>query len=362
MYPDIQGTKHALARFAASRPAFVCVVSHTATSEIPGLTVAGANPELVKRTSPADAEFLHYGRCRCIPGVPATPDGKPTPAIITRAVLALAEIPLLVVEAGTEIKPLIPAVSFGLKPGGNITTEDAIDINDVHSAVDYGRALGSQLAKASDLVVIGESIPGGTTTALAVLTALGVNAKFKVSSSMPENPHSLKNKVVVEALARAKARRGIKPLEAVALVGDPMMPSVAGIAAGAIRSGAKVMLAGGTQMAAVLALLKGLSLPLKNICVGTTKYVVGDRSSDLAGLVRAVAPGVPVLSCDLHFEKSKKPGLRAFAEGFVKEGVGAGGVSIAAMIKSKGKINGKKLLAAIEKEYASSIERRFSRT
>lgn len=297
---------------------------------------------------------MHYGSCKCIPGLPATPDGKPTPAVITRAALKLAEIPLLVVEAGTKVKPAIPAVSFDLKPGGNILTEDAMSIDDVHKAVGYGQALGAQLAKASDLVVVGESIPGGTTTALAVLTALGIDAKFKVSSSMPENPHLLKNKVVAQAISRAKPKGG--PMQAVARLGDPMMPSVAGIVAGAIQSGAKVMLAGGTQMAPVLAILKSL-VSTKNVCVGTTKYVAGDKSADLAGLVRAVAPGVPVLSCDLHFEKSRKPGLRAFAEGFVKEGVGAGGSSIAAMIKSKGKINGKKLLAAIEKEYALSIER-----
>ena len=46
----------------------------------------------------------------------------------------------------------------------------------------------------SDLIVVGESIPGGTTTALAVLRALGIDARFKVSSSMPENPHNLKTR------------------------------------------------------------------------------------------------------------------------------------------------------------------------
>lgn len=336
---------------------FVCVISHTATSEIPGLTVAGSNPDLVKLTSPADAEFLHYGNCKCIPGVPATPDGKPTPAIITRSALTLAKIPLLVVEAGTKIKPAIPAISFGLKPGSDITTQDAMNIRDVRKAIEYGTVLGMQLAKVSDLVVIGESIPGGTTTALAVLTVLGVDAKFKVSSSMPKNPHKLKNMVAEQAISR-RQRRTTDSLEAVAQVGDPMMPSVAGIASGAIMEGAKVMLAGGTQMIPVLAILKGLGVPLKKVCIGTTKYITDDRSSDLIGLVRVVAPDVPVFSCDLYFEKSTKPGLRAFAEGFVKEGVGAGGVSIAAMIKSKGGITGKKLLRAIEREYSTAIERK----
>lgn len=343
----------AIKRFATKNPVFVCVISYTATSEIPGLTVAGANAELVKYTSPADSEFLYYGQCKCIDVVPATPDGKPTPALITRAALQAANIPLLVIDAGAKIKPSIPYVSFGLEPGRNIVNENAMDEPMVSRAFGHGELLGKQLAALSDLVLVGESIPGGTTTALAVLSALGIDARFKVSSSMPENPHDLKNRVVASAIKRAGGTSS--PFEAVATFGDPMMPSVAGIASGALAAGGKVMLAGGTQMSAVVAILKRLGRPLGGLCIGTTSYVAKDPSADLAGLVRA-ASQVPILSCDLHLGESSKPGLRAFAKGFVKEGVGAGGASIAAMLKSKGKITGKKLLRAIEKEYETSIE------
>jgi hypothetical protein len=41
----------------------------------------------------------------------------------------------------------------------------------------------------------------------------------------------------------------------------------------------------------------------------------------------------------------------------VKEGVGAGGVSIAAMLKSEGQINGDILLKAIEQEYDTIISK-----
>lgn len=116
------------------------------------------------------------------------------------------------------------------------------------------------------------------------------------------------------------------------------------------------MLAGGTQMSAVLAILKRLGKPLGGLCIGTTSYIAQDPSADLSSLVRATSHRVPVLSCDLHLGESSKPGLQAFAKGFVKEGVGAGGVSIAAMLKSKGRITGEKLLKAIEKEYETSIE------
>jgi uncharacterized protein (TIGR00303 family) len=346
--------KLAIKKFATKNPIFVCAISYTATSEIPGLTVAGANPELVKYTSPADAEFLYHGRCKCIDVVPATPDGKPTPALITRAALRASEIPLLVVDAGAKVKPSIPCISFGLEPGRNIMNENAMDDSMVGQAFEHGQLFGRQLAALSDLVVIGESIPGGTTTALAVLSALGIDARFKVSSSMPENPHNLKNKVVASAIKRVGSISS--PFEAVSAYGDPMMPSVAGIAAGAMSAGGRVMLAGGTQMSAVVAILKCLGRPLNKICVGTTTYVTKDSSADLAGLVSAASRQVPVLSCDLHLDESSKPGLQAFAKGFVKEGVGAGGASIAAILKSRGRITGKKLLTAIEKEYVASIE------
>jgi uncharacterized protein (TIGR00303 family) len=346
--------RHAIKRFAAKNPVFACIISYTATSEIPGLTVAGANPELVKYTSPADSEFLYYGHCKCIDVVPATPDGKPTPALITRAALQAANIPLLVIDAGAKIKPSIPCVSFGLKPGRNIMNENAMDESMVRRAIGQGELLGKRLAALSDLVVVGESIPGGTTTALAVLSALGIDARFKVSSSMPENPHDLKNMVVASAIKRAGSASS--PFEAVATFGDPMIPSVAGIASGALAAGGRVMLAGGTQMSAVVAILERLGRPLGRLCIGTTSYVAKDSSADLAGLVGAASRRVPILSCDLHLGESSKPGLQAFAKGFVKEGVGAGGASIAAMLKSKGRITGKKLLKAIEKEYETSIE------
>ena len=349
-------TSHKLAikGFATKNPIFVCVISYSATSEIPGITVAGANHEMVKYTSSADAEFLYYGHCKCIDTVPATPDGKPTPALITRAALQEGNIPFLVVDAGTRVKPSIPFVSFGLDPGRNIISENAMDYSMVRRAFEYGEVLGKQLAALSDLVVIGESIPGGTTTALAVLNALGIDARFKVSSSMPENPHELKNRVVAAAIKRAGTVGS--SYEAVAAYGDPMLPSVAGIASGAVDAGGRVILAGGTQMSAVAAILKHNGKPLDKLCIGTTTYVAKDPTADLAGLVSAISKQVPVFSCDLHLGESIKPGLQAFAKGFVKEGVGAGGASIAAMIKSKGRITGKRLLRAIEKEYETSIE------
>jgi hypothetical protein len=49
--------------------------------------------------------------------------------------------------------------------------------------------------------------------------------------------------------------------------------------------------------------------------------------------------------------------LRAFSRGFVKDGVGAGGLSIVAMLKSNGQIDGRSLLKAIEQEYDAILSR-----
>jgi uncharacterized protein (TIGR00303 family) len=362
-YCDIQSLNDphsTLKKFSTVNPIFICVISYTETSEIPGITMAGANSELVKYTSAADSEFLYYGRCKCINNVPATPDGKPTPGLITRSALQLSDIPFLVVDAGSKIKPSIPFISFSVKPGENIRSGNAVCFNDVKKLYDYGFTLGVQLAKTNDLVVVGESIAGGTTTALGVMIALGIDAKFKVSSSMPQNPHHLKNSVISEAMERSMVFFGdlrYEPFKAISLFGDPMMPSVAGIASGVIKSGSRIMLAGGTQMAAVAAILNSLHLPLDNISIGTTCYVAEDCFSNLVELVRSVSNDIPIYSCNLHLAESVKPGLQAFAKGYVKEGVGAGGISIASMIKSNGRINGTVLLKAIELEYENVIEK-----
>lgn len=341
---------------------FICVISHTETSEIPGITAAGANKDLIKYTPVADAEFLYYGKCNCINGVPATPDGKPTPAIITKTMLNIGNIPFIVVDAGVKVKPDIPMFSFDLKSGSNILKGIAMESKEVEKAYRYGLIVGKQLSKSNDLIILGESIPGGTTTALGVMLSLGVDAENKISSSMSKNPHNLKNTIVRQSMKNNNITFGSlkdKPFDAISLLGDPMIPSVTGIAQGAIEYGGKVMLAGGTQMCAILSILKSLNVKTDNIAIGTTKYIFNDQTADFKNLVLSIDNNVGIFIVDLHLIESTKQGLKAFAYGFVKEGVGAGGVSIATMIKQKGKINGKILLKHIEREYEKNIEEKI---
>jgi NaMN:DMB phosphoribosyltransferase len=133
-----------------------------------------------------------------------------------------------------------------------------------------------------------------------------------------------------------------------------MIPAHAGLVLGAADR-VPVIMAGGTQMAAALAIVKA-SNPnvLDNVAIGTTRWVVADKTSDLKGLVAEIAD-IPILAADLNFGESRFDGLKAYEAGVVKEGVGAGGAAMAAMLKSKGKITKEVLLREIEKNYKQLV-------
>jgi uncharacterized protein (TIGR00303 family) len=334
------------------KPLFIATIATTETGKIPGLSAAGANPDFTDFTPPADAELLLLGKCKSIQGVPITPDGIPTPALITTSALHLADIPVLIVNGGVKVKPQIPYVDLGGNSGRDIRSGDAVD--NVEEVIERAKILGEQLAKASDYLVIGESIPGGTTTALGVLSALGVEAEGKVSSTLPENPHGLKAEVVAAGFRAAGEKFGSlkgNPVKAISCLGDPMMPAMAGLVIGGARQ-VPVLMAGGTQMTAVLAVINALEPKvLCNVAVGTTRWVAKDKSSDICGIVKQFCQ-VPILAADLNFGSSKFPGLQIYETGLVKEGVGAGGASIAAMAKTGGAVNREILLKEIERNYA----------
>ncbi len=322
---------------------FSLVISYTETSEISGITMAGEHPDLIKFTGPADAEFIHYGYCRSISVIPMTPDGKPTPALLTKTALEAASIPSVVVNAGSKVPPKLPFIDMNLNYGKNIGKEPALSLDDVGKAVEYGRIIGRFLGASTDCVIVGESIPGGTTTALGVLEGFEITGS--VSSSMPQNPIDLKTQTVKEALKRLQSK---DPFEIISQLGDPMIPTVAGILSTASEI-SQVLLAGGTQMAAVLAFAKSIGFNGKNTAVGTTSYVSEDKSANLTDIISQIMD-VPILVAKLKLAESKISGLSAYAEGFVKEGAGAGGASIGCMLKTG--IDAKGLLTLTEKEYS----------
>ena len=179
-------------RINKKKPLFICVLGNTETAKIPGISAAGANPEITDYTPAADMEYLLYNECKCIKGVPVTPDGIPTPAIITKASLELSNIPLLIAIGGVNIYPTAPYIEFGGKSGQNILYGQAVE-NPI-AIFKKAKIFGEEISKVVNYLVIGESIAGGTTTALGVLTAMGYEASDKISSSLPINPIDKKKK------------------------------------------------------------------------------------------------------------------------------------------------------------------------
>jgi NaMN:DMB phosphoribosyltransferase len=81
--------------------------------------------------------------------------------------------------------------------------------------------------------------------------------------------------------------------------------------------------------------------------VGTTRWVVEDPTGNTVNLALDI-DDVPLLATALSFAKSQFPQLRAYEQGFVKEGVGAGGAAIAAHLYQNW--SQENLLAAIESQ------------
>ena len=321
---------------------FCLVISYTETSEIPGITIAGADKEFLKFTSPADAEFLRHGHCKCIDTIPMSPDGKPTPALLTKVALDSAKIPHFIINAGSKISPNIPHFDSQLEFGKNISESTALSPEKVSEAVEFGKIIGKSICRPNECLVIGESIPGGTTTALAVLNGFGINTS--VSSSMPNNPIEIKNQAVDKALKRLESD---DPINVISELGDPMIPVVAGILSESSKI-THVILAGGTQMTAVLAFAKRIGYNQQNIAVGCTSYIIDDVDAKFLETIKQI-DDIPVLSVDPLLSQSKFPGLKSYSEGFVKEGAGAGGCMIASLLKTR--MTSEKLLELIEKEY-----------
>lgn len=299
---------------------FILVIGGSDVCKIPGLSAAGANPQVVPFTAPADADMLRWGHPRIVDVVPVDPQGHPTPAVITRASILEGDIPHLTLRAGSYLPPACPHLDLCVEPGKNPAEETAVSQG--RALFEEARNLAEVFAEMREPLVIGESVPGGTTTAYMVLRALGIDGM--VSSASPNNPVNLKESLCAQAFRRMGREPGEfrgKGLDAAVAFGDPMQIAVAGLVAG-LPEEHEVVLAGGTQMLAVAAILRNLGVT-RPLLVATTKYVAQDPAADFTAL--AAETEVDVYAAPLDFSRSAYQGLRDYEKGFVKEGVGAGG-------------------------------------
>jgi NaMN:DMB phosphoribosyltransferase len=112
-----------------------------------------------------------------------------------------------------------------------------------------------------------------------------------------------------------------------------------------------VLLAGGSQMLAVAALIAAIGGPdaLHPVVVGTTRWIIADPAADVVGLASEIAPRLPILAVNLDFARSRHSSLHAYERFMVKEGVGAGGTCVAAVLASGASIE--RLEAVIDDAY-----------
>ncbi|WP_096393975.1 nicotinate-nucleotide--dimethylbenzimidazole phosphoribosyltransferase [Halorubrum trapanicum] len=313
----------------------VVVAGTTETAAIDGISAAGADPELRVHTPSADLEIVEAGRPAPDSPVPVSPNGCPTPAVVTRAVRELLgpeSLPVEFLDAGLGAPTAATARDVGAAPGGDV--RDPEPVPEAATVFERARELAPELAASGEEggsdsgdepaeLLVAETIPGGTTTALGALTALGERAA--VSSSLPANPIERKRRVVAEGLDASGVDPGGaagEPIEAVRLAGDPVLAAVAGLIVGCAETGIGVTLAGGTQLAAAAALARhaGVDRPLP---LATTSLVADDPTADLPALAEDL--DLRLAAADPGFAEGDHPAMAAYARGEAKEGVGMGG-------------------------------------
>jgi len=186
--------------FPLGDPLFCAILGNTLVSTVPGISGAGPSPEKTLYTPILDAELIVDGEITSIPLRPNTPTGCPTPASITRSMIELTGLTPMFINAGLRYSPTVPCIDAYGSPGEDPRYGDAVP--SAEKLVARGKYIGKILSSSCDTLVLGECIPGGTTTALCVLRALGHNAR--VSSSFQDNPVSIKEEIALTVQDRIR--------------------------------------------------------------------------------------------------------------------------------------------------------------
>ncbi len=325
MVVSFKGDKNFLKDLKNQQAPFLLACSTTKTCQIEGITQAGI-PGLIHLTPTLDSEFLCDGVVKSLKDLAKTPKGVPTPALITRAVSKKAKFcKIEIIDVGMAEKPKIENCLFedlGIPPSDRIDKNAKIDAKKVF---EKGRDFAKRFDTKSDFVILAETTPAGTTTAYATALALGYDARGLFSSSFKDDPKSKKEQIVKKALSLIEEKEGV--FEKLSKVSDNMLIFTAGFSM-EISHKKKVILGGGTQMAAALMiidkLLESFDANTKNLSLATTKWVYEDKNSDIKALLDMLSFTPSAFYADFSFEQSKLDILKLYDKGEAKEGVGAG--------------------------------------
>ena len=320
---------------------FYLVIAGTETSQIQGISAAGINSKARRKTALADAEFLLFG-----PDInhkyklPFLNAGV-TPALISYVCSKLICVNPIVVPIGIIEKPYfnyLNVENYLIGPSKCITSGNSMDKERVLTLYKKGLEIGKST---NQPIFISESVPGGTTTAQAVMEAFGLNVNHLIGSSLINPPRTLKTKVIKAAILNANLDYNFDSIDVISSVGDPFQAFSMGLLIGARLAKQYVVLSGGSQMLAIILLaLEFINYKEKqefvnSVFIATTGWLVKDNSlSDLLDLISEKHNvNLLGLASPLNFELSKNKELRDYEIGYVKEGVGAGGMSIFAFLK-----------------------------
>ncbi|MBA1419696.1 MAG: TIGR00303 family protein [Epsilonproteobacteria bacterium] len=319
---------------------FMLAMSNTATANIEGITQAGI-PGMLHLTPVLDAEFLATGEVRSLPNIAETPKGVPTPALITRAIHLLhpfAHVELL--DLGLEVQPQgddLTIHHFDIAPSQSIAKGANIDAKEVF---EKGYAFGKNYACKDDYLILGESVPSGTTTATATALALGYDAKELFSSSFKNVPNNIRQETINKALVNIEGKTDL--FDILGTVSDNMLIFNAGFILG-VNSRFPIVLAGGTQMSCVLLVANsivqymGTKIDSSKLTLATTKWVAQDDNSDIKALLEMLDFPIDAYYSNFDFSLSNHPALKLYDEGEAKEGVGAGGALVYGILNGLGK-------------------------
>lgn len=328
MIKNITGNSDFIESLRGKSATFMLALSNTDTAKIEGITQAGI-PGMIHLTPTLDSEFLCSGEVRSLENIAATPKGVPTPALISRAVHLLHpynNIELL--NLGLEVTPKINYFTlhnFDIYPSRSIDTGANIDAQEVFQK---GVEFGQNYECKNDYIILGESVPSGTTTATATALALGYDCKDKFSSSFKDVPNDIRQSTIAKALYTVKEDDDI--FDILSCVSDNMIIFNAGFILG-LNNKIPLILAGGTQMACVLLVVNKIlemmdgTIETSNLALCTTKWVAQDTNSDIKALLELLNFNINSYFVDFDFSLSNHPALKLYDEGEAKEGVGAGG-------------------------------------
>lgn len=345
-------------RYQGHRPCYICVLGFTETALIANISAAGSTPTARMTTAVADAEFIYEGPSPAPQyPLPSLTAGV-SPALLTRAIVTGQNLPIYLFNAGLPHRPSVPHIDIGGTIARCVSSGQALCIDTVKGLFNAGLQWGNTLGRRFEgsYLVIGECVVAGTTTAQAILTALGFNVSGLMGSSHPQCNHAQKTALIETGLNSShRDTTNWEVWDAIAAVGDPMQPFVLGMTIAASHHSG-VLLAGGSQMIAVYIMLTKIRhqypWDINNVVIGTTRWIVNDATSQFLNLVHTV-PKLPVMSSSFSFQHSQYSQFTLFEKGYVKEGVGAGGCLIAGHLYRNWQQ--KKILDAMEALLASCL-------